>query len=718
APAAAAASAPAPAPAPGAAPAGARPEAPAAPVHPVFDLADNRLLAHVLRGGGLVLPAGSAGFAKYTRFQKPKPLWRLRRAIDGVRVAIASQGAAIDVPLTPRQAAARGALAMRVYSRAGTSIVADVNGTTLDRVLVPRGWSTVRADVPPGAWRAGENTVTFRFRGRPAAFRWIAIGADVADGGPIVWSDGALVLPRGGGLAYYVQVPADGRLIADVRGAGCEVAVTATAHDARAAGALAGPRASVDLSALAGKVARLELIARGCDEARLASAALAVPGEAPRVVRGPPPKHIVLWIMDTLRADRVKLFNPDARADIPNLERLAARGVVFRDAYVQGNESQASHASIWTSTYPIVHDINISRKGGRWQLDDRLALLGKLMRQAGLYLIGVTANGFITQPARYGAGFHYFKNPMRDGHGKRYNGKIPADMIWDRVMDGLSGHERDPWFLFIGTIDTHKPWIAREPWISKYDPEPYHGKFQKAVWGGDVGVKKGRMISRQRQSPRDLQRILAMYDCGISYQDLHVGKLLDTLSEWGILDDTMIVVTADHGEELWEEGRVGHGASTRQSLVHVPLIVSYPPLLPPGQVVTEGVDTIDILPTLLDALGRDVPDTVQGQSLIPLAQGVGRGYPRPAISSMYTYHHAMSLGGWKLVARRSGVRVQLYDLRTDYDERNNLAVQRPIELRFLTDVLGVWMPLRAQWRKTRWGVASNMTAQAAVDLDG
>ncbi len=117
----------------------------------------------------------------------------------------------------------------------------------------------------------------------------------------------------------------------------------------------------------------------------------------------------------------------------------------------------------------------------------------------------------------------------------------------------------------------------------------------------------------------------------------------------------------------------------------------------------------------------DIPDSVQGQSLIPLSQGVGRGYPRPAISTQYGFHYVLSMSGWKILVRKKrkeSERIRVYDLAEDSDEANDLSGERPIETRFLTDALGTWMPFRAQWRKTDWGVASNMTAKAASDMDG
>jgi arylsulfatase A-like enzyme len=176
----------------------------------------------------------------------------------------------------------------------------------------------------------------------------------------------------------------------------------------------------------------------------------------------------------------------------------------------------------------------------------------------------------------------------------------------------------------------------------------------------------------------------------------------------------MIVITADHGDEQWESGRVGHGGSLAESLVRVPLAIYYPPLFPAGT-VDEGVDTIDILPTLLDAVGLGAPEDAQGESLIPLAQGVGRGYPRPSIASQYENWHAMRLAGWKIKA--GGDKMFLYDVANDPYEKTDLQDKRPIERRFVTDAFATFLVHQSKWKKTRWGVASNHSPQFAADLE-
>jgi arylsulfatase A-like enzyme len=147
----------------------------------------------------------------------------------------------------------------------------------------------------------------------------------------------------------------------------------------------------------------------------------------------------------------------------------------------------------------------------------------------------------------------------------------------------------------------------------------------------------------------------------------------------------------------------------------VPLVLHYPPLFP-GGIVEEGVDTIDVLPTIVDALGQPPIAEAQGESLIPLAQGVGRGYPRPSIASQYEFAHAMRLAGWKVRVAGSGVPT-LFHVAEDIHEKKDLAADRPLERRFLTDALSTFLVYQKDWKKTRWGVASNHARALADELE-
>ena len=697
------------APLPGSEPAPQPTDAPPAPAaapiagNPVFQLGDNRLLAHVQRGGGVVAVPGHPGFAKYMRFNKGKPGWKIGQTFEGKRVGVADKYATFEVPLGAAEAQAAQKISLRLHSAKPRPLTVKLNEKALGDIALDAGWQTKSIAVPAGGARAGENLVQLVSGGKgdPIAVEWVQLGGEAQDAPPVFWSGAReLVIGRGGQLVWYVVVPAGGKLGARVS-AGCTLSVKAQTHDGgKAAGSLSGAGA-VDLGAVAGKVARLELGNDSCPELKLADAALYAPGAAKTVSKPKKPKYVVFWIMDSLRADRVKPFQAKARPEVPELERLCQKGACFMSTYVQGNESRASHAAIWSAQYAVNHQM--IRDGAK--LDGKWTTIDEAMKKAGLYTAGESANGYIIGKWGFGTTWDYYRNHIHDGGGVRGE---------DVLKLGLASVEKkvgSPWFLYLGSIDTHVSWRAKEPWITKYSPS-YTGKYKKEASGKEV---EQMATGKVKPSDADKQHIIAIYDSNVSYQDALIAKLLEKLVEWKIADDTMLVITADHGDEQWEDGRVGHGGSLKESLIRVPLVLHYPPLFP-GGIVEEGVDTIDVLPTIVDALGQPPIAEAQGESLIPLAQGVGRGYPRPSIASQYEFAHAMRLAGWKVRVAGSGVPT-LFHVAEDIHEKKDLAADRPLERRFLTDALSTFLVYQKDWKKTRWGVASNHARALADELE-
>lgn len=677
----------------------------AAADHPVFDLVDNRLLAHVQRGGGVVAVAGSAGFAKYLNGGKPNLPWKLGAKQDGRRVAVATDGyVRLTLPLGEGQRAT--ALWVRAFTAKPRDLEVLVGGKKVGQAALAPGWQT--AKVPLDGVAGGEVELTMSFGkkgGDGPAVEWVQLGGDAPpDAAPVTYDADGLVLPDGGGLAYYVQVPAGGKLVGDVGGAGCQVGVRAQPGGGRSIdGMLGGAGSSIDLGALAGKIVRLDLAARGCPTAHLAHAALTTTGPAPAAQRGKKPKNVIFWIMDSLRADKVRPFFAGAKPEVPNWEKLAKDSTIFLDTYVQGNESRASHASIWTSLYVVnhkmIHDKDV--------LDSKWPTIGDSMKALGLYTSGVSANGWIIDKWGFGKGWDAYRNHIHQDGGTK------GEDVWRAAVASLKERVAKPFFLYLGFVDTHVTWRAHEPWIGRYDTEPYAGPYKKAATDPQVDLIAAGKV---KVTDRDKTRIIALYDSDVSYQDDLIGKVREQLAAWKVGDDTMIVITGDHGDELWEDGRLGHGGSLHETLVHVPLLIYYPPLFPPGTAVPEGAETIDILPTIIDALGGKIPAGMQGQSLIDLAQGVGRGYPRPSLSSQYEDAHAMRLGDWKIVMRSGGA-VRVFDALHDHFEKSDLATTRPVERRFLTDAMSTFLIFQKDWNKRRWGVPSNQSAGFAADVE-
>jgi arylsulfatase A-like enzyme len=698
------------------------PAAPAGPHHAVFSLLDNRLLAHLVREGGLAVPLGHPGVAKYVNFNRPWSSWTLNREVDGRHVALAERSVTwLGVPLTATQARATALwLSLRGAADQGLSVVA--NGKALAPARVTASWQRVQIPVPSGALREGENRLELRWGkvGRfgkdraHAAVEWLHLGERaLPEDERVQVLDGArLALPPRGGVAYYVHPYRGARLKVrfERRQADkpCELLVSAQRQGQPAAMLLRSEadrgELFADLAAVAGDAARVEITAEGprCGGLALVDAAIVMPGTAPLVKRGAAPRNVLFWLVDNARADRYRQYNPATRVKTPVFDQLAATGALFARAYIQGNESRVSHASIWTGLYPKQHNF-IDAKA---KLSLGWVTLPEALRKAGLFTAAWIANGFVSEFWGFGEGWDRFRNTLHKGGG------LHAEALANHAAEFVNKQGDRPFYLYVGTIDPHVSWRGRQPWLDEYHPEPYSGEYKNVVWGKDV---EKMATGARKTTPADRKRILAVYDSTVSYNDHHLGRVLKALESKGVREQTMVVVTADHGEELWDFGRIGHGSSIREQLVAVPLLVHYPPLFGKGVRVMQGVDVLSIMATVLDAVGAPLPDTVQGGSLLPLAQGVGQGYPRPAFASQYELAHAMRSERYKL--RVGGKGATLYDLESAQGERGNVAAQRPLALRWLTDALSTFLVYQSRWRQSRWGVATNQLAAMPAELE-
>lgn len=680
---------------------------------PLFDLVDNRTLAHGLAQGGLYLAAGAPGFAKYVHFSRPVPTWKLSKIMDGKKVALPSSQAVLEVPLTAAQSKSSN-LTFRLWSPVKQSLKVSLKDKASAAVPVADGWQTLVVPVPAGMLSEGENKLLLTFaqsatiagQKASAAVEWISIGnaGALEDNALQLAGAGGLTLARGTGLSYFVQIPDGGSLLASGELGGCTVTVTASAGGRKLVDGALAVGTPLDLAAAAGKVVRLDLVADGpsCTRTKL-RAALQNNAAPVTVTRAPAPRNVIVWLTDSTRADKYRAFNPKTRVETKFMDEWQKQATLFRTAYVQGNESRVSHASLFTGLYPKQHNF-IAEKA---KLNPSFVTFPEIAKAAGLKTGGFMANGFIDAFWGFGEGWDVLKNHIHDGGGLK-----AEDLI--KVGKGfLQSVGSSRFLMYLGTIDAHVSWRAHSPWFEKYDPAPYTGPFVKACTDPQLDqIVAGKL----KVNERDKVRILALYESDVSYNDQQFGELVAHLEKIGKKNETMIILTADHGEEMYEHGKIGHGQSLREELVHVPLVIYYPPLFPSGKAIDEGVDVIDVLPTIAEALGQPIPKEAQGESLIALAQGQGQGYPRPAIASQYELAHTMRLGKYKLWIGGSGD-VRLFDAATDALEARDLINSHPTERRFVTDAMSIWMANQAKWKKTRWGVASNHKPELAADLE-
>jgi arylsulfatase A-like enzyme len=676
------------------------------PEHPVYSLIDNRLSAHLQRGGGIVVPAGSAGMAKYVRFgnvmRNAKKSWELRQTHDDAKVArITGKNATVFVPLTAAQAS-RASIRLHLFSSADGPLSVRVNDNKDLTPQVTQGWSTVELAVPAGQLKEGENSIALFTKGSGAELAWMQVGGatPLAEDGATKFYDTtskALQLPKDGGMSWYVQVPEKAKLTADLSDGACTIAVLATAEDGTTAeGKLNGIGSAVDLSSLAGKATRLDLDNTTCPNAALTNAAIVVPGAAPTLTRGEPPKYVLFVIMDSLRADRVKVFNDKARADVPNWEKLAESSTLFMQNYVQGNESQVSHASFWTSMYLAKHKASEMKD----HIPEKYMTIDEVVKKAGKYAAGVSANGYIRPSRGFGNSWDQFVN-----HIEKSLGLKGVDVV-EKGISFITPKKDQPWFLYLGLIDTHVTYRAKSPWVEKYDPG-YKGKYETS-YGDD-----GKGGAGKNFTDKEINHIRAIYDSNVSYQDDLLGKLVEKLTSWGIADKTMIIVTADHGDELWEDGKQGHGGSQHETVLHVPLMIHYPPMFPATKITT-GTEGVDILPTIADVLGVAMDPEWQGTSLLPLANGAAE-YQFISISSSYENSHAGRMGNWKLQLKGGGT-PRLWNLAKDPGEDSDVWDKAHVPARMLLDAMWMHRQWNVEWKKSQWGNPADVSSRFASDL--
>ena len=164
--------------------------------------------------------------------------------------------------------------------------------------------------------------------------------------------------------------------------------------------------------------------------------------------------------------------------------------------------------------------------------------------------------------------------------------------------------------------------------------------------------------------------------------------MIEGLQKRGLSESTAVFVTADHGEEFWDHGSVGHGHSVYDELLHVPMILRLPGLTEHKQHSAQAVGLVDVMPTLLEALGQPVPETLSGRSFLSELRGQGSSAPRAAVSGFMGGWRTIGVGRWKLLQRTLD-HLWLYDVQTDPGETRDLAAERPITLRYLRGMLGL-----------------------------
>jgi arylsulfatase A-like enzyme len=422
-----------------------------------------------------------------------------------------------------------------------------------------------------------------------------------------------------------------------------------------------------------------------------------------------PARNVLLIIMDTLRADYLDCYGATWGAS-PVVDRLAAGGALFENNVGQSTWTLPSTASILTGLHPSTHGAVATGMS----VSSTSPMIAEVLQRAGYRTGAFTENAYIRPQCGFGRGFDRFwtywlpwvldrtvlyrvlarlpspKLPKIEFTNKKAYVTIPdiagpEEVNWDAraatdaVLEWLREDPHGPFFAFVHYMGPHSPYGPREYMLEDPSPSRALTDYPRPMGGAFPIGEPGAPATEQ-----EIEVMKTLYAADIRYVDYHIGRILEWLEENGKLSETLVVLTADHGEEFLDHGSWNHGSSAFSEVARVPFIVYDEGTVPAGIRIRDLTRQIDLMPTVLDLLGIACPREIQGRSVRPLLDGVPLN-PEPAYVEVYP---ALPTGAdinalvddrHKIVRVELGGRsaVLLYDLQGDPEERVNLADANP-----------------------------------------
>ena len=409
---------------------------------------------------------------------------------------------------------------------------------------------------------------------------------------------------------------------------------------------------------------------------------------------------VLLITLDTTRADHLGCYGYPLPTT-PNIDALAAKGVVFEQAYAPMPQTLPTHATLFTGLPPRAH----KAVENAHPLPEGLATLAETLAARDYETAAFIGSLVLDESTGIARGFTVYDQPKGVQRDIQHEVERSAAAVTDSALSwSLARHfSAKPFLLWAHYYDPHGPYEPREQRIPAQAVEPQVRQH------AELGALAPDAL-------RDTAAIWFGYDNELAYMDAHVGRLLKGLEQRKMLDDTVVVVVGDHGEGLMEHGEKSHGATLFQELMLVPLIVVLPDGSRGGTRIQGVVQIQDLLPTILDLAGHaDAAGGHPGLNLAPAIRGGGELPARPVFFER-PYYVPDSLRGGRALAHGWGfgemagvvdghdklirlppdpqtkrVASQLYDLAADPDELRDLAAERPDTVARLSALLDEWL---------------------------
>ena len=409
-------------------------------------------------------------------------------------------------------------------------------------------------------------------------------------------------------------------------------------------------------------------------------------------------KTIVICL-DTVRTDKVGAYGPTV-VQTPSLDRFAEHGCLFTRAYAECPNTIPARTAMVAGIHTFTN-----RPWEALHTDD--LHIAELFAEAG-YLTAAFSDTPFNSGANMDRGFEHFRHyemgkclPPMNGQppldtseaffppgfpeneyrfypntrtnrvlSEQKYGKYLPQMMVEEVAEWLARHRDDDFFLWVDSFNPHETWDIPEPFASMYEPQRgFEGRYIPMPMGPDMSWVK----------PGDLKHVHALYNAAITETDYWFGKLLDDMDELGLTDETLVVIVSDHGMPLGEHGTIRKfGYPIYEELARLVLMMRWPGRIPPGSRHDGLVSNVDIPETLLDAAELDIPQQMEGRSILPAAKGETIEETEHLCLGAYNYRAGViSADGHKFIDNRGEQPDELYYLPDDPHERRNLMPEQP-----------------------------------------
>jgi arylsulfatase A-like enzyme len=379
--------------------------------------------------------------------------------------------------------------------------------------------------------------------------------------------------------------------------------------------------------------------------------------------------NVILISLDSLRLDHLGCYGY-YRETSPCIDALAREGVLFENAVSQSHWTLPAHMSMLTSLYPSTHKVYIERN-----LERSKITLPQVLRKHGFTCFGCVAHTRLRPEYGFARGFDSYIYKEYDFKAKR----ATAEEVTLKAMKFITENKHKDMFIFLHYFDIHAP----------YTPPGRYATLFDTTYTGTITGRDFRLFTKpvdnvfadphHEISERDLTHLVALYDGEVAHLDYCMGMLLNHLKAAGMYENTLIIVTSDHGEELWEHRSIGHN-SLYDEVVRVPLIIKLPEEMDQKRIDHVIQGSIDIFPTVLDVLEIPSPLQVQGNSLLPLVENPSKKWRNEAYSER--------LSGWNSNEYGIAVRTKHYKYiyTTRFDTHDFASFQKCDEKKELYDI--------------------------------